>query len=235
MQDQSDQSQKPKRRRRKAARPAEIIAAAMALWAERGFAATRLEDVAAGAGVAKGTIYLYFASKEALFEAAVQERLLAVVDQPGLQPSAFSGSTEQMLRRFLSAIYGQVSDAGLAVLLKVLISEGHRFPQLVRFYHDAAITRIIALIGAVLRRGVAQGDIREGLEALDPRLIVAPALALGLWGMVFRAGPPAGTRPAPTNDDPGDSPTDGPVLQDAHRYMEAHLDLLLHGLLRPTP
>jgi len=225
MQDQSEHHQTPKHRRRKAARPAEIIAAAMALWAERGFAATRLEDVAAGAGIAKGTIYLYFASKEALFEAAVQERLLAVADQPGLQPAHFTGSTEQLLRRFLTAIYSQVTDAGLAVLLKVLISEGHRFPQLVSFYQNAAIAHIISLISAVLQRGAAQGDIREGLETLDPRLIVTPLLAFGLWGMVFQTSTP-----------PGDAPGGGPFLQEPQRYLDAHLDLLLHGLLRaPKP
>jgi TetR/AcrR family transcriptional regulator len=209
MQDQSAPPPIRQRRRRKEARPAEIITAAMELWADRGFAATRLEDVARGAGVAKGTIYLYFPSKEALFEAAVEDRLVSVMDQAGQMAQAFTGTTDQLLRQFISVVYTQIHEQKLAVLLKVLISEGHRFPRLTSFYQDAAIHRVSGMIGAILSRGAARGEIRTGLETLDARLIFAPALVSGLWGMVFTGGREI----------------------DRERFMQAHLDLLLNGLL----
>jgi AcrR family transcriptional regulator len=89
----------PRRRRRKEARPSEIVDAALALFAEKGFAAARLDEVAARAGIAKGTIYLYFDSKEALFEAVVRARVLPVLDEAETVAAAYQGSTAELLRR----------------------------------------------------------------------------------------------------------------------------------------
>ncbi len=146
-----------KRQRRKEARPSEIIAAAMRLWGERGFAATRLEDVAAGAGIAKGTIYRYFPSKEALFEAALQERIVGTMDRAKAMAQGFEGPTEMLLRRFFESIRAELVEGGSSVFLRILLSEGGRFPDLVARYETVVLTRGMATVRAILAAGVARG------------------------------------------------------------------------------
>lgn len=184
MQDPKPDTEK-KRRRRKEARPAEIIAAAMRLWDERGFAATRLEDVAAGADIAKGTIYRYFPSKEALFEAALQARIVATMDRATEMAQGFDGPTKVMLARFFEAIRAELVDGGSSVFLRVLLSEGHRFPDLVARYETVVLSRGMFTVRAILAAGVARGDLRPEALDLDPRIIMAPAMMLSLWGTVF--------------------------------------------------
>lgn len=184
MQDPKPDTEK-KRRRRKEARPAEIIAAAMRLWDERGFAATRLEDVAAGADIAKGTIYRYFPSKEALFEAALQVRIVATMDRATEMAQGFGGPTKVMLARFFEAIRAELVDGGSSVFLRVLLSEGHRFPDLVARYETVVLSRGMFTVRAILAAGVARGDLRPEAVDLDPRIIMAPAMMLSLWGTVF--------------------------------------------------
>ena len=197
-----------KRQRRKDARPAEIIAAAMRLWSERGFAATRLEDVAAGAGIAKGTIYRYFPSKEALFEAALQDRIAATMDRARDMATGFDGPTRMVLSRFLATIRAELVDGGSSVFLRILLSEGHRFPTLVALYETVALSRGLATIRAILARGVARGDLRPEALDCDPRLIVAPAMMLAMWETVFHIG----------------------GLPDMATALEQHVAILIDGL-----
>jgi len=177
-----------KRQRRKDDRPAEIIAAAMRLWSERGFAATRLEDVAAGAGIAKGTIYRYFPSKEALFEAALENRIATTMDRARDMAAGFDGPIRSVLSRFLASIRAELVENGSSVFLRILLSEGHRFPALVALYETVALSRGLATIRAILARGVARGDLRPEALDCDPRLIVAPAMMLAMWDTVFKVG-----------------------------------------------
>lgn len=209
MQDPKPEPEK-KRRRRKEARPAEIIAAAMQLWAERGFAASRLEDVAAGADIAKGTIYRYFPSKEALFEAALQARIVATMDRAKGMAQGFEGPTKILLARFFEAIRTELVDGGSSVFLRVLLSEGHRFPELVALYEEVVLSRGMATVRAILAAGVAHGDLRPEAVNFDPRIIMAPAMMLSLWGTVFS--------------------TEG--LQDMGTSLDQHVELLLWGLGR---
>ncbi|NJM82012.1 MAG: TetR/AcrR family transcriptional regulator [Tabrizicola sp.] len=211
MQDPTPESEK-KRQRRKEARPAEIIAAAMRLWAERGFAATRLEDVAAGAGIAKGTIYRYFPSKEALFEAALQDRIAATMDRAREMAQGFDGPTEQMLTGFFETIRAELVDGGSSVFLRVLLSEGHRFPALVARYEKVALTRGLSTVRAILAAGVARGDLRPEAVDCDPRLIMAPAMMLAIWGTVLS--------------------TEG--LLDISAALRQHVAILIGGLGRRT-
>lgn len=175
-----------KRQRRKAARPEEIISAAMALWNERGFAATRLEDVAAGAGVAKGTIYRYFVSKEALFEAALHDRLVAMVERASERARGFDGMTAEMLTGFFDVVRVELVEGGASIFLRVLLAEGHRFPGLVAHFEAVALSRGMAAVRAILASGVARGDLRPEALNCDPRLIMAPAIMLALWQGTFR-------------------------------------------------
>jgi AcrR family transcriptional regulator len=199
-----------KRQRRKEARPTEIIAAAMKLWGERGFAATRLEDVAAGAGIVKGTIYRYYPSKEALFEAALQERIVATMDRAKEMAQGPDGSTTAMFARFFDAIRAELVEAGSSVFLRVLLSEGHRFPELVTRYEQVVLSRGMATVRAILGAGVARGDLRPEALDCDPRIIMAPAMMLSLWGTVFTT---AG-------------------LPDMRAALEQHVAILIDGLGR---
>lgn len=209
MQDRTPDTEK-KRQRRKDARPAEIIAAAMRLWAERGFAATRLEDVAVGADIAKGTIYRYFSSKEALFEAALQDRIVATMDRAKEMAQEFNGPSKVMLARFFDAIRTELVDGGSSIFLRILLSEGHRFPELVRRYEKVVLSRGMATVRAILAAGVARGDLRPEAVDCDPRIIMAPAMMLSLWGTVFT--------------------TEG--LPDMRCSLEQHVSILVSGLGR---
>lgn len=212
MQDTSPEPAR-KRQRRKDARPAEIIAAAMRLWAERGFAATRLEDVAAGADIAKGTIYRYFPSKEALFEAAMQDRLAATMDRARDMAQGFDGPAREMLARFFDTVRAELVEGGSVVFLRILLSEGHRFPDLVARYETVVLSRGLSTVRAILAAGVARGDLRPEALDCDPRLLMAPAMMLSLWGTVFRTGD----------------------LPDIGTALDQHVDILIRGLGRSQP
>jgi TetR/AcrR family transcriptional regulator len=199
---------KKRRQRRKDARPAEIIAAAMLLWKDRGFAATRLEDVAKGAGIAKGTIYLYFSSKEALFEAALSERLVTTLDGDKGPLQGFDGSTEELLLLFFENVRQEMVEGGAFIFLKVLISEGHRFPDLVTRYENSVLRRGMETVRGILRRGVERGELRPEAADFEPRLVMAPAMMLSLWGTVFLGVP----------------------VPDIHQVLKQHVALLLRSL-----
>jgi AcrR family transcriptional regulator len=199
-----------KRQRRKEARPAEIIDSAMRLWAERGFAATRLEDVAAGAGIAKGTIYRYFPSKEALFEAALQVRIVATMDRARGMAEGFDGTAAEMFARFFDAIRAELVDGGSSVFLRILLSEGHRFPTIVERYEAIALARGLSTVRAILAAGVARGDLRPEAVETDPRVIMAPAMMLALWDTVFT----------------------GKDLPGMRASLEQHVSILIEGLGR---
>ena len=201
-----------KRQRRKDARPSEIIAAAMVLWRDRGFVATRLEDVAAGAGIAKGTIYRYFPSKEALFEAAVQERLVGILDRAKGMTKEFDGPTKDLLLRFFATISAEMIGGGSSVLLRVLLAEGARFPTLIRQYETMMLVPGMVTVRAILERGVARGELAPVALTYDPRLIMAPAMMLALWGGFFT--------------------TSGFVTPET--ALAQHVDLLIRGLA-PNP
>jgi TetR/AcrR family transcriptional regulator len=199
-----------KRQRRKDARPSEIILSAMRLWSERGFAATRLEDVAAGAGVAKGTIYRYFPSKEALFEAALQARIVATIDRARDRAQGFDGPAEAMLTRFFETIHAELVEGGSSVFLRILLAEGHRFPSLVERYQTIVLSRGLSTVRAILAAGVARGDLRPEAVDTDPRIIMAPAMMLALWETVFTAK----------------------GLPDMRTSLQQHVSILLGGLGR---
>lgn len=200
--------ERTKRRRRKDARPGEILDAGLAEFADKGFAAARLEDVARRAGIAKGTIYLYFPSKEALFEAAIRDRLVGTIDGFSAATAGFEGSTEELLRRLLTIVYARLVGTDAVVLLKILISEGHRFPELVALYREVVVSRGLEMLRAILDRGIARGEVREAPASGDPRLIIAPAIMAAVWTLLFSAQAPL----------------------DRQALLDAHIDLLMHGL-----
>ena len=197
------------RRRRKDARPSELTAAALDLFVERGFAATRLDDVAARAGVSKGTLYLYCDSKEALFKAVIEEGIVPTLVAAEQRVALHSGSSVALLRDLLFRWWQEIGGTRLAGVPKLIISESRNFPEVAQYYHDKVIVRGRALLRAALQRGIASGEFRplDVETAID--VIIAPLLMLVVWrhSLCFCG-----------------------KASDPERYLETHFDLLLHGL-----
>lgn len=197
-------------RRRKDARPAELLDAALEVFAEKGFAAARMEDIAAYAGAAKGTLYLYFPSKEAVFEALVRSAIVPNLERAERVAARHEGSVAPLLHELMAMLTAVIRDTRLVVLPRLLIGELHKFPALARFYKASVVDRALRLIAAVHARGVAQGEFRPQDSETVARLVVAPVLLMAVWRTVL----------APYGDEPFDP---GKVL-------DAHAETLLRGL-----
>ncbi|HMN21619.1 MAG TPA: TetR/AcrR family transcriptional regulator [Ottowia sp.] len=170
-----------RRTRRKEARPGELLAAALALFVEKGYAATRVEEVAARAGVSKGTLFLYFQSKEALFQAVVHENAGRHLAEALRELADFQGSSADLLRSFLRRwwqVYGSTPAAGLSALL---MSESAHFPELARHYQDAVIAPAHELLRRLVQRGIERGEFRPVNVARLVHLVVAPLLQMVTW------------------------------------------------------
>jgi len=170
--------------RRSDARPAELVAAALRCFAERGFAATRLEDVAASAGVSKTTVYLYFANKERLFEAVVRSAVTPVLDQADAAVTAYQGTTPELVRTLLG-IVGAALDTQFPAMVKLVIAESGNFPELARLWADVALRRGLALVRRIVERGIERGEFRAVDPATAAQLIMAPVVMLAIWKHSF--------------------------------------------------
>ncbi|HEU4845222.1 MAG TPA: TetR/AcrR family transcriptional regulator [Burkholderiaceae bacterium] len=205
---------KPRWERRKDARPQELLAAALGQFVERGFAATRLEDVARRAGVSKGTLYLYFENKEELFKAVVREHIVHAIGAAEQTVAEFEGHSGELLRAILMRWWDQIGATELAGITKLMMAEANNFPDLALFYNEEVIVRGNRLISSVLVRGVARGEFRP----LDPEVmtpvLTAPVLMLMMWTHSFL-------------------PCDMSAL-DPQAYMEAFIGMALGGLLAPA-
>ena len=205
----------PRWERRKDARPAELTASALELFVEKGFAATRLEDVAKRAGVSKGTLYLYFDSKEDLFKAVVREGIVPKLGEAEQLIHGFSGSSSDLMREILHRWWLELGATRLAGITKLMMAEAGNFPELARFYHEEVTQRANAMLTAAMQRGIDSGEFRPLNLEYAARICCAPMVMLLLWRQ--SAGPCAG--------DPID-----PVV-----YVETHVDMLLHALRHPAP
>ncbi|MFY9326538.1 MAG: TetR/AcrR family transcriptional regulator [Georgfuchsia sp.] len=175
----------PPRQRRKEARPSELLAAALDLFVEKGFAATRLDDVAARAGVSKGTLYLYFDSKASLFKAVVENGMVPVLDQGADIVDNFAGSTSELLRQMLMTWWSRVGESKLSGICKLMVAEASNFPEIATYYHDTVIARGHSLIRRVLEIGIARGEFRPIDIETAVDTIFAPVLMLMLWRHSF--------------------------------------------------
>jgi len=172
-------------RRRKDARPQEILEAALAVFAEKGFSAARMEDISKQAGVTKGTLYLYFASKEDLFKALVRQSLTPLIDAISAQARTFEGSSRELLTLLLTMAGGFVQSSDRVVLPKIVIAEAGNFPELVRFYRAEIIDKGLSLLEEIVARGVARGEFRKVEPAHAARLCIAPVLLAAFWRITF--------------------------------------------------
>jgi TetR/AcrR family transcriptional regulator len=206
-----------KRERRKEARPGELLDAALDLFVEKGFAATRSEEVAARAGVSKGTLFLYFPSKEELFKAVVRENMSGRFAEWQEEFAAFEGSTAEMIRYCLRVWWERIGATRASGITKLMISEARNFPELATFYQQEVIRPGMDLVRRILQRGVDRGefapmDVEYGVYAL-----VAPMIFLLMMKHSLGAC----------------APQDYPL--DAQRYVETMADLLVNGLCTRAP
>lgn len=205
----------PPRKRRKEARPAELMAAALALFVEKGFSATRLDDVAARAGVSKGTLYLYFDNKDALFKAVIQEGILPVVAENEQIAARHSGSSFDLLEKLLDNWWGKIGLTGFAGIPKLMVAEARNFPEVAQFYYENVIRRGRALVGAALERGMASGEFRRMEVETTIDVVIAPILMLLIWRFSL----------ANCQNDRDDS----------RLYLQIHTDILRQGLRGSEP
>ncbi len=186
-----------------------ILAAALEEFVDKGFAAARLDAIAERAGVAKGTIYLYFDTKETLFEEAVRVMIGPMIARFESLAAAPQENAESVLRQMVRTLYREVvTDPKKRSLLRLIISQGPRFPRLLRFYHDELIARSIAALKHVLAYGVERGEFARSPAIDHPQIVFGPALTAAIWTILFEEIDPL----------------------DLDAYCEAHLDFALRGL-----
>lgn len=196
-------------RRRKEARPEEIIDAALALFAEKGFAATRLDDVAKRAGISKGTLYLYFDSKEAIFRAVVETLIGPQLTQIEKMVDEFEGSNEALLRQLIQGWWRNVGESNLSAIPKLIVSESGNFPELAQYFVKHVVKRMRKLFVRVLERGMAAGEFRPCNAQLAARLLFAPVVQTAIWKHSLQ---------------PWDEIGDVPV------YLDLHLAIFFNGI-----
>lgn len=167
--------------RRKQARPGELLDAALVLFVEKGFAATRVEEVAARAGVSKGTVFQYFASKEDLFKAVVRENAARPLADALREVDAFAGPSATLLRKFLRRWWTQYGGTPAAGLTKLMLGEAANFPELARYFGDEVVAPMHALLRRVLQRGIDGGEFRPVPVQRQARLVLAPLVQMILW------------------------------------------------------
>lgn len=202
------------RQRRKEARPSELMAAALELFVEKGFVGTRLEDVAARAGVSKGTLYLYFDSKEALFKAVVQEGIVPVLEAGAGLIDSFEGSSADLLHTLLQVWWQKIGNTHLGGIPKLIISEAGNFPELASYYNEAVIVRGRDLMRRTLQRGINSGEFRAVNIEIVIDVLFAPVLMMMIWR--YSLGICCGNS------------------HDPETYLNTHLDLALTGLGTPV-
>lgn len=192
----------------RAARRATILSAALDAFSQHGFGATRLEDVARAAGIAKGTLYLYFPHKQALFEAIVKDMISPVLaDAADLLPG-FKGGTSDLLALIAEMFIARIHEGPGSGIMRLMIAEGPRFPELAAFHHREVVSRGMALIRAVMERGLARGEITSDAAVRFPQMVFAPALTCVVWNSVFGHLSPL----------------------DARAFIHAYMEVLLRGL-----
>ncbi len=201
---------KPRFRRRKQARPEELIAAAVELFGEQGFAATTLKDVAKRAGVSKGTVYLYFKSKEELLRAAVRTSVVPIVDVSEDLEVDEDGPPAEVLRSLVTRWVDEFETRRVTAVPKLVMAEAANFPELAQDYVSTVLSRVRRLVARLLKRGVRAGAFKEMDVREATHLLLAPLF----YGQIHAASL---------------APFD-PQAPDLREFVSAHLDFFLRGI-----
>jgi AcrR family transcriptional regulator len=177
------------RSERAAERRAAIVDAAMEEFVVRGFAATRLDDIAKRAGVAKGTIYLHFKDKESMFEELIRTAIVPLVGRLHARPPA-GASIRDALEGFAKVFIQEIATTRRGDIVRLIIAEGPRFPAIADFYYREVISRGLAGMRALIELAVARGEIRSAELARFPQIVVAPAIVAVIWKALFEKHAP---------------------------------------------
>jgi len=204
----------PRWRRRKEDRPAEIVAAAYSVFAEKGFAAARLDDIATRAGVSKGALYLYFETKQDLFAAVVREAVAPNFDAIEQMADTFPGKFTDLAPMIVARLAQAATTTSLGKVLKMVVGESGNFPEVARIWHDTLISRGLGLVTGLIAKAQARGEIRGG----DPRAYAVSLISPMLVGVIFRE----------TFEPVGGEPFDIPAL------MQQHATTILRGMTPDT-
>lgn len=205
----------PGHQRRKAERPQELLDAALALFVEKGFAATRAEEVARRAGVSKGTLYLYFESKEELLKAVIRERLSSRIAAAADFVAGHEGSCADLLRNVLTLWWSDVLRSDASGVFKLVIAEVRNFPEIAEFYVREVVDPGQRLLGAIIERGIAAGEFRALPVEMVVHSLVLPMVMLCVHKHSLGVCHPS------------------EALGDPQHFIQQHMELLLHGLTLP--
>ena len=208
------QAEEQRWQRRKAERPGEIIDAALELFVAKGFMATRLDEVAKLAGVSKGTVYLYFDNKEALFKAVVETLVVPEIERTEQQIQAFDGSASELISQLVKQWWESVGESQLCGLPKLIIAEAGNFPELASFYVEHVIGRVRRVIARLISRGIAEGEFKACDPAYAARLLLAPMVFATIYQHSLLA----------YDSEPFE----------VSAYLDNHLNIFLHGLVAPV-
>lgn len=181
----TDRSVTNQKSRRPGARPTEILAAALELFAERGFSATRMEDVAARAGLSKAGVYLYFKDKTALLKALVNEMAGANIGVARVIVEAHQGPVSPLIATILAFLARQIRDTRFPELIKIVIAESRAHPDVGELYLDSVVRQGLPLFEGLIRRGIAAGEFREIDAAHAARAMIGPMLLAVIWKTVL--------------------------------------------------
>lgn len=203
---------RPRWERRKDARPAELLAAALDLFVDKGYAGTRLDDVASRAGVSKGTLYLYFENKEELFKAVVRESVVARISETAEEIARYEGPSDALLEHIVQRWWSEYGATTAGGISKLMMAESNNFPEIARFFLEEVIDPWHALLGTAIRRGIERGEFRNVDVQMTVHTLAASLVMLSLWKLSFG---PCGQRPI-----------------DAAAYIRATLDTFLTSLKR---
>jgi AcrR family transcriptional regulator len=200
----------PRWTRRKQERPSQLLAAALDLFVEKGYAGTRLDDVAARAGVSKGTLYLYFVNKEELFKAVVRESVVPLITEAAGQAQSYAGSSADLLRGLITSWWSDYGNTQAGGITKLVTAESSNFPEIATFFLAEVIEPWHRLLGTAVARGIASGEFRAVDVPTFVQMLSAPLVMLSMWKFSF-------------------GPCSGQPL-DHGLYLQTLMDTMLRGL-----
>ena len=207
----------PLRKRRKEARPQELLDAALELFVEKGFASTRAEEVATRAGVSKGTLYLYYPSKEDLLKAVIKKNLSERLAAGAARAADFEGTATELARSLLVDWWTQIYDDPAAAVFKLVITEARNFPEIAEFYAREVITPAHALITSIIQRGIDRGEFRPMDTSVAMHSLILPLIMVCLHKHSIGAC------------------SQTPAFFDGPTFIREHVDLVLAGMAVGAP
>jgi AcrR family transcriptional regulator len=192
----------------------ELLDAALTLFVEKGYAATKVEEVALKAGVSKGTLFLYFATKEELFKAVIRSNLADHFPGWNQEFESFQGSTAEMLAYAMQSWWERIGNTRASGITKLVSSEGSNFPEVVEFYEAEVLRPGRNLFKAILQRGIDRGEFRAMDTDTAVYSLVSTVFFLSMWRHSL-------------------SPCDSSSTLDPQAFMQSHVDALIHGWQQP--